>query len=156
MKTNAWVLLACAVAFMTSCSTVVKTSSSCSVAAQASSFPTVADIEVQPKVSAEVELGFVPFNLGQPSVSDFKANTVAEILQQNKADVLLEPEYSYSRKPFGPRRLVVTGYPARFGKFRQATEEDLKALGENCPAHRRKIYRVKMPRFFKKGKTSVF
>jgi hypothetical protein len=53
---------------------------------------------------------------------------MAHVLKEANADVLLEPQYTYTKVPFVQRTLTVTGFPATFKDFRKATAADLEAL----------------------------
>lgn len=106
-------------------------------------YPTVADLEVNPqKVSKTEEWDFVPFNIGQPSMKIRKSNMVADILKDNDADVLLEPQTVFVKQPFGKRTLTITGFSAKFSNFRKATEEDLKALEIAGAPSAKQVYNV--------------
>lgn len=154
MKRNFILLLAGMALLATSCSTVRKsTSTSMAVESGVYQYPTVADLDVKPKVEKQIVWNFVPFNLGQPSLENRKQNLKADIIKENGADVLLEPQIVYTKKPYGERTLTITGYPATFKDFRKATEADLKALEVVIPAPQMKVYNVSQPwykRWFKK------
>lgn len=154
MKRNFILLLAGMALLATSCSTVRKsTSTSMAVESGVYQYPTVADLDVKPKVEKQIVWNFVPFNLGQPSLENRKQNLKADIIKENGADVLLEPQIVYTKKPYGERTLTITGYPATFKDFRKATEADLKALEIVIPAPQMKVYNVSQPwykRWFKK------
>lgn len=117
-----------ALACLSSCTTVRKTATTTSVNTQVYQYPTVADLDVKGKIEKTVEWNFVPCNFGQPSLELRKNNTVAEIVKENGADVLLEPQISFTKVSFGKRTLVITGYPAAFKSFRKANSADLEAL----------------------------
>lgn len=106
-------------------------------------YPTVADLDVNPqKVSKTEEWEFVPFNIGQPSMKIRKSNMVADLLRDNDADVLLEPQTVFVKQPFGKRTLTITGFSAKFSNFRKATEEDLKALESAGAPSTKRVYNV--------------
>lgn len=132
----------CVIGLVTSCNTTKRTATTTSVAAQICQHPTVADLTVLPKMRTTVELPYAFLNFNQPSTIQWRENTVAELLEQQKADILLETSFESSRKLFGKRKLVVEGYPARFSNFRKASDEDLKELQTKAPAHKWKIYNV--------------
>ncbi len=122
------VLIACAAVFFGSCTTHKQTSTTAEVQTVIQQYPTVADLDVMDKVEAKTAWSFRPFNLGEPSLSMAKGNLIAETLKEVGADVLLEPQFIFKRTPYGMRELTVTGFPAKFKNFRNATEADLKAL----------------------------
>lgn len=145
MKANVLVALFCAAAFITSCDTVEKSSRTLSVSTSVTQYPTVADLSVQAKAGKAVEWKHILFNFGQPSLETRKSNLMADLLKETGADVLLEPQFVYTKSLLGQCSLMVTGYPATFSHFRRATPEDLEALREDCPAHKRKVYNVARP-----------
>lgn len=112
-------------------------------------YPTVADLDVKPqKVTKTEEWNFVPFNWGQPSLEIRKGNMIAEMVDANGGDVLLEPQTVYTKKAFGKRSLTVSGFVASFDNFRKASDEDLKALEIGYKNSERPVYNVaKKPLF---------
>lgn len=131
---------------LSSCSTMRKsTSTDLQVEKAVYQYPTVADLNVQPKIEKKVSWGFVPFNLGQPSMANRKSNLMADAVKESAADVLLEPQLVYTKVPFGERTLTITGFPASFTNFRNATPEDLEALKIMKEADQKEVYEVKLP-----------
>lgn len=128
MKKNLLMAVATSVLLFASCSTVHKTASTVNVQNAVCTSPTVADLEVMEKVELKKEWQFRPFHIGEPKVATEKGNLVSESLQKMGADVLLEPQVSFTRTSYGPRVLVITGYPAKYKNFRKATSSDLEAL----------------------------
>lgn len=144
MRKNLCLILIC-VMVLSSCTITQNTSVTAPVTnLEVKQYPTVADLEVNPqKVSKTEEWDFVPFNIGQPSMKIRKNNMVADILKDNNADVLLEPQTVFVKQPFGKRTLTITGFSAKFSNFRKATDEDLKALEVvGTPSATNKIYNV--------------
>lgn len=135
MKSTLTVMSACAVLLFGSCTTITRTASTVKVDPSVSQYPTVTDLKVDtPKVSLTETWQFVPFNFGQPSLKVRKKNMMAQMVKDKDADVLVEPQISYTKKMFGPRSLTITGYPATFKNFRPASEKDLKAFAIMNPA----------------------
>lgn len=123
------------VVFVASCTTVERTATTTPVQASVKQYPTVADLDVKPeKVKRTENWNFSLFNIGRPSLAQRKKNLVADMVEGAKADVLVEPQYSYTKKLFGPRSLTISGYPATFKNFRPATDRDLKALAQVDPS----------------------
>ena len=139
-------LLAC-IAALTSCTVTQKTAVTAPVTdVVVKQYPTVADLKVKPqKVERTETWPFVPFNWGQPSMKVRKGNMVADMLAENGADVLLEPQTVFTKRFLGPRKLTITGYAATFSNFRKATKEDLEALDMDVPAHEKTVYNVAQP-----------
>lgn len=136
-----------------SCTTIKSTADTVNIDAKVCQYPTVADLEVHEKVEVTKTWHFKPFNIGEPKMKYIKGNMIAEILKKAGADVLLEPQITYSRTSFGERQYTVSGYPASFKNFRKATAADLTALKVNKPDHERTVYNVSQSwfkRLFKK------
>lgn len=128
----------------TSCATLQKkTSTSVAVDTKVAQFPTIADLDVQSKVSKTVEWYWNPFEFMQISVKQRKENLKADIVKEANADVLLEPQVTYTKTPFGKREIEITGYPATFKNFRKATSEDLEALKAVSDSQEKQIVVVK-------------
>jgi len=132
-------------ALLASCTTVRKTAATADVRAEVLQYPTVADLDVLPKVEQTVTWNFVPFNWGQPPLGVRKTNLQAEVIKNAGADVLLEPQFIFTKRSFGERTLTVTGYPAKFKDFRKATPEDIEALSKVLPPAERKVHKVSRP-----------
>ena len=64
---------------------------------------------------------------------------IAELLEEQKADVLLEAQFTFQRTPYGERVLTVTGFPAVYKNFRKATKGDLDAI-KAIPANEKTTY----------------
>lgn len=106
-------------------------------------YPTVADLDVKPqKVTKTEEWNFVPFNWGQPSLDIRKGNMIAEMVNENDGDVLLEPQTVYRKKIFGKRSLTISGFVASFDNFRKASDDDLKALELGYNTGKQRVYNV--------------
>lgn len=131
MKKNITTLWIAAAALATSCTTVTNTSSVADVQPEVVQRPTVADLDVDPKrVEGHQEWKWSIFHrFTQPSLKLRKQNLVADMLRERDADVLVEPQVTYTQKLFGKRTLNITGYPARLKNFHPASSEELKDLG---------------------------
>lgn len=127
-KISLFVCLLGAILF-SSCSTKIACTSSVSaITTHVEQYPTVADLDINTtKVEKSITWNWSLFP-EKYTLSDRKENLVAELLKEQSGDVLVEPEYIYSKKPYGPRSLTVIGYVAKFKNFRKATDEDIKAL----------------------------
>lgn len=140
MKYNIIMILACSFLAFSSCTTIKKTATSVDVQTGIYQYPTVADLEIHPKVEVSKTWNFIPFHWGEPSVSLAQGNLIAEIVKENNADILLEPQVIFTKTSFGERKLIITGYPASFKNFRKATESDLDALKACPPENKRTVY----------------
>lgn len=141
---NKSVLLLICVALLSSCSVTQKMAVSTPVEdVGVHQYPTVADLDIKPqKVTSTEEWRFVPFNWGQPTLDVRKGNMIAEMLETNGGDVLLEPHTVYTKKMFGKRTLKISGFVASFENFRKASDEDLKALEIGYRKSERPVYNV--------------
>lgn len=128
MKSRILGIICGCILLLSSCTTIKKTATTVAVDGSITTYPEVADLDVQKKISSTTTWKFVPFHLGEPKLSTAKGNLVAEVLQKYNADILLEPQFVYSKSSCGERELTVTGYPATYKNFRKATDDDLKAL----------------------------
>lgn len=128
MKKNFLLAVMASTLLCASCTTVKKTASTVNVQNIVCTSPTVADLEVMDKVELKKEWHFRPFHIGEPKLGTVKGNFISESLQKMGADVLLEPQVNFSRTSYGPRVLIITGYPAKYKNFRTATSEELEAL----------------------------
>lgn len=146
MKQKVVFLFVCIMILFSSCSVMKKsTSTSINVNSGVYQYPTVADLNVKQKIEKVVTWNFVLFNWGQPSLELRKSNMIADIIKENDADILLEPQMTFTKTPYGKRTLVITGFPASFKDFRKATVEDLKALEVTAPVSQKDIYNVAQP-----------
>lgn len=137
MKKNIIAALACTALLMASCNTVTMTSDTLKVASDAQSV-TVADLDVKPRKEKTEEWNFVPFNIGQPSLAQRKNNLIAEIVNEQGADILVEPLVSFEKKLFGKRTLTISGRPATFKDFRKPTTSDIAAFNALKPGPAKK------------------
>lgn len=126
-------LLACGTLLLSSCQTVKKTATTVDVENSVSQYPAVADLDIQGKIEGTSEWGFRPFHFGEPSLELAKSNLIADLLKQHNADVLLEPQFIFEKESYGVRRLVVTGFPATYKNFRNATPADIEAAKAFAP-----------------------
>lgn len=128
------ILVICAMAFLSSCSTIRMTSDSTPVMTPVSTYPTVADLNIQPtRISKTVTWQWNPFST--MSLSTRKDNVTAELVNENGADILIEPEYVQKTSWLNilGGSITVSGYPATFENFRKATPEDIEALKAVAP-----------------------
>lgn len=112
---------------LASCSTVSHTASTQAVDTRISSM-TVADLKVDTtKITKTVNWNWTP--LRSVSMSETKTNATGELLIEQKADVLVEPQYIVKRRGiFRGGSVTVTGYPASYHNFRPMTKEDAEMI----------------------------
>ena len=113
----------CSALLLSSCTTVYKTADTADVKNHVNTYPEVADLDVQAKVTKTMTWSFRPFYLGE-----------------NNADVLLEPQFHFEKTQYGQRSLTVSGYPATYKNFRKATDADLNAIKVCTDSNEKKQY----------------
>lgn len=119
----------CAATALTSCETVQQSADTVKIDAKVMQVPTVADLNVKTeRVSATQTWKWKFFSIGEPSLAQRKKNLVYDIVEQQKADVLVEPQVRFTKKLFGERTLTISGYPATYKNFRTPSDSDLKAI----------------------------
>lgn len=129
MKNNIILTCLCLGAIASSCSTVSNTSSSEPIKSIVDQYPTVANLDVDSqKVEKTVTWDWSIFG-SQYSFTQRKKNLTADLLKEKNADVLVEPQYIFTKTMFGPRTLTIYGFPAKFKNFRNATVDDIHAIG---------------------------
>lgn len=108
---------------LASCSTIRHTSDVVKVNNNVTTF-TVAEMEVSPsKVSKTTKWSFNPFK--RVSVNNIKENTEAALINDNNADVLLEPQYIIEKRGFlRGGSVTVIGFPAKYQNFHTMTPEE--------------------------------
>lgn len=108
---------------------VQQTATTVDIDAKVVQVPTVADLDVQPqRVAGTQTWRWKFFNLDQLSIGQRKQNLIYDMVNEAKADVLVEPQVRFTKKLFGERTLTISGYPATYKNFRKPSEEDLKAI----------------------------
>lgn len=129
MKTHHYILFLSLL--LASCGTLKKyDSKAVSIDCSVVQCPTMAELNVQENsISGSVEWKDKWFRRSIP-LSIHKGNLIAELMQQAKADVLVEPRFTFEQDQAGrnSRKLTVTGYPATFRNFRPATPADVELL----------------------------
>ena len=140
MKKIIFFFVACSLLVFSSCSTIKRTATATDVQLAVCQYPTAVDLEVMEKVEAVKVWSFAPFHWGEPKVSVAKGNLIAETLSKHQADVLLEPQVTFSKVSYGERRIIVTGYLAKYKNFRKATKEDLEAIKAVNTPNERTVY----------------
>ena len=120
---------ACAAISITSCQMVQQTADTVGIDAKVVQVPTVADLDVQPqRVTSTQTWRWRFLNVDQLSLGQRKLNLIYDMVNEAKADVLVEPQVRFTKKFFGERSLTISGYPASYKNFRKPTAEDLKAI----------------------------
>lgn len=127
---------------MSSCSVTKSSYTTARIDVGVRQHPTVADLNVKPKIEKTVTWNFLFFNYGRDDLTRRRGNLIADMLQENGADIMLEPQAIYVKKPFGKRILTVTGYPASLENFRKATLEEAKQVADTVSWTEKTLYDV--------------
>ena len=149
MKKIAYILSFCGLLLVSSCTTLKKTATTAYVENNFLQHPVVVNTIIKEKVTATKTWYWKPFHWGELKYESAKGNLVAETLKEHEADVLLEPQFIFTRTPFGERVLTVTGFPAIYKDFRNATPQDLELIN-SCKEANEKVKYNKDETFLKK------
>lgn len=57
-----------------------------------------------------------------------KSNLINQLCREVGADILVDPQFSYSKRFLGGGKLTVRGYPAKYKNFRPLSEEQIDSL----------------------------
>lgn len=132
-------LLAAVILLASSCSVArrVQTARSVELRAEITQMPTVAELDVAP-VRVEVDTTWTNHLFkGSTPVEAQREALVARALAGGSADLLVEPKVRHEANRHWFRtehRLTVSGYPARYERFRSATLEDIRTINAvRCP-----------------------
>lgn len=143
MKVKIILLSLCSIAFV-SCKTI-KSGTAKSIDVSGIGVihkPVIADLEVnQQKTTKTITLK------NMESLENGKQQIIREILNENKADLLVEPKFDSVTKN-GKTELTVTGWLAYYKNFRTLEEKDIKLL-EVRPALIKTV-ETSQPSIFKK------
>lgn len=127
MKKIKYLLMGLAGLLMCSCTSVKHTATVAPVEAKVVNF-TVADMDVSSKkVSKTYSWNYNPFK--KENISTIKTNTTAALLDENGADVLLEPQYIVEQRGFlRGGSVTVIGFPAKYKNFHKMTQEEAEVV----------------------------
>lgn len=86
-----------------------------------------ADIEIAPyRVSKSTSW---IFNFLSPiELNQRKTNLINALCKEIGADILIDPQFSYSRRILGGGKLTVAGYPAKYTDFRSLSDTEIDSL----------------------------
>ena len=83
------------------------------------------------EISSEKVSKTVTWTLNFLSPTDLeqrKHNLIQEVCKENGADVLVDPQFTYSKRLLGGGKLTVTGYPAKYKNFRSLTDTEVDSF----------------------------
>lgn len=86
-----------------------------------------ADLEIADKrvsKSATWTMNFLTRN----TLEQRKANLIVELCREADADVLVDPQFTFTKRVFGGGKLTVSGYPAKYKNFRTMTDSEIDAF----------------------------
>lgn len=86
-----------------------------------------ADLDIS-AVRVQKSVSWGPKVFSQTSLEQRKANLIVELCREVGADVLVDPQFTYSKRILGAGKLTVSGYPAKYKSFRSMSEEEIKAF----------------------------
>lgn len=66
--------------------------------------------------------------LSSMTLDQRKANLIIELCREVGADVLVDPQFIFSKRIFGGGKLTVSGYPATYKNFRTMTDKEVDAF----------------------------
>lgn len=69
-----------------------------------------------------------PKILSPTSLELRKANLIVDLCRQVGADVLVDPQFIYTKRFLGGGKLSVSGYPATYKNFRTMTDKEVDAF----------------------------
>ncbi len=78
------------------------------------------------RVSKTVTWG--PKIISPTELDQRKANLIVELCREVEADVLVDPQFTYSKRILGGGKLSVSGYPAKYVNFRTMTDNEVDAF----------------------------
>ncbi|MCM1153243.1 MAG: hypothetical protein NC328_06290 [Muribaculum sp.] len=82
----------------------------------------IKDVRVSKTDSWRIKI-FSPTDLEQR-----KANLIVELCREVGADVLVDPQFTFTKRPLGGGKLTVSGYPATYKNFRSMTDNEVDAF----------------------------
>lgn len=86
-----------------------------------------ADLDIAPYRVAKSAVWAFNF-LSPVSLEQRKTNLVNALCKEVGADILVDPQFTYSRRVLGSGKLTVTGYPANYRDFRSLSETEIDSL----------------------------
>lgn len=86
-----------------------------------------ADLEIADERVSKSITWTLNFLSGTP-LEQRKANLIVELCREVGADVLVDPQFTFSKRVLGGGKLTVSGYPAKYKSFRTMTDEQIDAF----------------------------
>lgn len=57
-----------------------------------------------------------------------KENLIKATCRENNADILIDPQFIYSKRIMGGGKLIVSGYPAKYVNFNSMSQDEVDSL----------------------------
>jgi len=86
-----------------------------------------ADLEIGDKRVSKSTSWTLNF-LSGTALEQRKANLIIELCREVGADVLVDPQFTFSKRMLGGGKLTVSGYPATYKNFRTMTDKQIDAF----------------------------
>lgn len=86
-----------------------------------------ADLEIAPKRASKTVTWTMNF-LTRQDLEMRKENLIKALCKETNADVILDPQFSYSKRILGGGKLTLTGYPAKYKSFRTLTQNEIDSI----------------------------
>lgn len=86
-----------------------------------------ADLDISPQRVSKTATWAFNF-LSPMQLEQRKSNLIDALCREVGADILIDPQFTYSRRILGSGKLTVSGYPARYRDFRSLNELEIDSL----------------------------
>lgn len=86
-----------------------------------------ADLEIADERACKSTTWTMNFLTGN-TLEQRKANLIIELCREVGADVLVDPQFTFTKRMFGGGKLTVSGYPAKYKNFRTMTDSEIDAF----------------------------
>lgn len=86
-----------------------------------------ADLEIAPYRVSKSTTWIFNF-LSPTELNQRKTNLINALCKDIGADILIDPQFTYTRRILGGGKLTVTGYPAKYTDFRSLSEKEIDSL----------------------------
>lgn len=86
-----------------------------------------AELEIS-SVSVSKTVTWVIGLFNRTDLEQRKKNLVYELCREIGADILVDPQFTYSKTILGGGKLTVRGYPAKYKTFRSLSDEQIDSL----------------------------
>lgn len=88
---------------------------------------TVAELDISDERVTKTVTWSMNF-LAPTDLDQRKKNLITDLCREVRADVLVDPQFTFSKRILGGGKLTVSGYPARYTNFRTMSEAEVEAF----------------------------